>query len=74
VGAGKKEDVMNSRVKIVKRGTMELRQSSEVNQKKAPAVNYRDTAVIIKGWIADHDQRRKLKETWHWETLIKLGR
>ena len=65
---------MNSRIKIIKRATLELREHSEVNQKKAPAGNDRDTAVIIKGWIADHDQRRKLEETWHWETLIKLGR
>ena len=70
----RKGDVMKSRIKIIKRSTLELRQSSEVNQKNTTARNDRETAVIIKGWIADHDQRRKLEETWHWETLIKLGR
>jgi hypothetical protein len=69
-----KGDVMNSRVKIVKRGTLELPQRSEFNPKNAKVSSDRETAVIIKGWIADHDQRRRVRETWHWETLIKLGR
>jgi hypothetical protein len=65
---------MNTRVKIVKRGTLELPQRSELNQKHATVSSDRETAVVIKRWIADHDQRRRLKETQHWEILIKLGR
>jgi hypothetical protein len=69
-----KEDVMKSRVRIIKRSTLELRQSPKVDQKNTTASNDREMAVVVKGWIADHDQRRKLKETWYWETLIKLAR
>lgn len=65
---------MSSRVKIVKRGTLELPQRSELNQKHATVNSDRETAVVIKRWIADHDQRRRLQETQHWEILIKLGR
>ena len=65
---------MNTRVKIVKRVTLELPQRSELNQKHATVSSDRKMAVVIKRWIADHDQRRRLIETQHWEILLKLGR
>jgi hypothetical protein len=65
---------MNSRIKIVKRSTLEVRRCSEVNEKNPTARNDRETTVIIKGWIADREQRRRVEETWRWETLMKLGR
>ena len=64
---------MNSRVKIVKRGTLELPQPSELNETHARVNSDRETAIVIKRWIADHDQRRRLKETRRWEILFKLG-
>jgi hypothetical protein len=65
---------MNTRVKIVKRGTLELPQRSELNEKPATISSDREMAVVIKRWIADHDQNRRLKETQRWEILFKLGR
>jgi hypothetical protein len=63
-----------NRVKIVKRSVLELRQHSEVSQKNHTVSHDRETVVIIKGWIADRNQKRRVEETWRWETLIKLGR
>lgn len=64
---------MNSRVKIVKRGTVELRQQSQVEGKRESGSSEREIAGTVKGWITDWKQRRELIERSNWNILTKFA-
>lgn len=64
---------MNSRVKIVKRGTVELRQQSQVEGKRESGSSEREIAGAVKSWITDWKQRRELIERSNWNILTKFA-
>lgn len=64
---------MNSRVKIVKRGTVELRQQSQVEGKRESGSSEREIAGTVKSWITDWKQRRQLIERSNWNILTKFA-
>ena len=53
---------MNSRVRVVKRGTVELRQQPAVESKRENGSSEREIASTIKSWIAESAQRRRADE------------
>lgn len=64
---------MNSRVRVVKRGTVELRQPSSVEAKPENGSSEREIASTIKSWVSDWKQRRKTSERSNWDMLTKLA-
>lgn len=64
---------MKSRVRVVKRGTVELRQQPAVEGKRENGSSEREIASTIKIWVSDWKQRRKTSERSNWDMLTKLA-
>jgi len=64
------EGVMNSVVKIVKRGTRELKNLQAAHQEGTGRQGQREIVSTVKGWIAELEQRRRAEER-AFSTLIK---
>ena len=64
---------MNSRVRVVKRGTVELRQQSPVEAKPENGSSERELASTIKSWVSDWKQRREVNERSNWDMLTKFA-
>ena len=61
---------MNSLVKIVKRGTKELKNLQTGDQEETDRHGRREIVSTVKGWIAELEQRRRA-EARTYSTLIK---
>ena len=61
---------MNSVVKIVKRGTKELKNLQTGDQEETDRHGRREIVSTVKGWIAELEQRRRA-EARTYSTLIK---
>ncbi len=61
---------MNSVVKIVKRGTKELKNLQTGDQEETGRQGRREIVSTVKGWIAELEQRRRA-EARTYSTLIK---
>jgi hypothetical protein len=56
-------DLMNTGVRIVKRGTQRLSDSKPDHDKKTIQQGQREIAETIKGWIAELNRRRLAEES-----------
>ncbi len=61
---------MNSVVKIVKRGTKELKHLQIGHEEETSRQGQRDIVSTVKGWIAELEQRRRAEERTY-SALIK---
>lgn len=65
---------MNSVIRIVKRGRLESRQHTQVEDKhESEAPSESQIASTIKSWITDWEQRRRMTERSNWNILTKLA-
>lgn len=72
--ATRSESVMNSVVRIVKRGRDEISQSLQAGDKDGTAATCeRDIASTVKSWITEREQQRRLSERRNWDLLIKFA-
>ncbi len=68
------ESVMNSTVRIVKRGRDESLQSLQDDDKDETAKPCEsEIAGTVRSWIAEREQRRRLSERRNWDLLIKFA-